>query len=778
MGPRVSYFIGDCDEWMTGIRSFSQLVYEDVWPGIDLLLEIDDETLKYEFTVAPGADPAQIWMRYDSTAVRVDEDDRLILDFGSHQLADDAPVAWTLNGGEVGSGVEAKNCLECESGATYRTFEIGPYDRSLPLVIDPAIRLFSGYFGGEESDVIQSVAFGDDGSIYIVGDTTSNGPIFPVRRGPDLTYNGARDAFVAKLDSEAQNVEYCGYLGGSSAEEASGVAVDSEGRLYVTGRTFSADFPVVGGLPYAFAGGFHDVFVARVNPSGTALEYSSLIGGAREDFAEGIAVDPMGAAYLIGWTSSDESTFPVVSGPDLTFASGHLYGTDSFVAKVAAGGQSLVYCGYVGGDRDEYDGDIAVNDQGEAFLVGTTYSASDSFPVAVGPSLVYAGDSAECDTCGGDAYVAKLDASGSSFIYCGYIGGEGWDAAHGVDLGPDETLYVTGVTNSNESTFPVAEGPDLSYNGPVSPPYKGDGFVAKVAAKGDALHYCGYIGGSGDEYAFAVSVDSNGNAAVVGQTDSTDFPVRFGPVVEPAGRTDAFVCLVDRSGRSLVYSGFLGGSAQDTLYDVDTDRNDDILVGGWTASPDIPTVGGPVPSYIGNADGFLSKIRTDSEILRGCRRGTVNRSTGASEQAVFVNGTAGDILSRVYLSSSDPIEVSVMPSSAGPQPAQFALYAWANEPVDQTVTVLPFALGTSCLPTYLSGGGEPLPRAVWNNAGRIPLLGRATMESSAAPWAQLVAPSGSGRSLTATLQGILEDAGSAADVPASVTNAVVIVIDE
>jgi hypothetical protein len=242
------------------------------------------------------------------------------------------------------------------------------------------------------------------------------------------------------------------------------------------------------------------------------LIYCGYIGGLHWDSAVGIAVDTAGNAYVSGYTYSTQATFPVTVGPDLSFNGGDY---DAFVAKVNAAGTGLDYCGYIGGSGSDDCTSIAVDDAGNAYVTGRTGSTEATFPVTVGPDITHNGGIE-------DAFVAKVNADGTALVYCGYVGGIGEEWGYGIALDTAGNAYVTGLTNSSGATFPVTVGPDLSFNGGES-----DAFVARVNATGNALDYCGYIGGSGGDCGFGIDIDRAGNAYVAGATTSTEatFPV-------------------------------------------------------------------------------------------------------------------------------------------------------------------------------------------------------------------------------------------------------------
>ncbi len=326
--------------------------------------------------------------------------------------------------------------------------------------------LYAGYIGGSGADLGRGITVNSKGNAYVTGSTTSTAATFPVLVGPDLTENGGQDAFVAKVKANGAKLVYAGYIGGNGTDVGRGIALDSTGKnAYVTGSTTSAadTFPVLVGPDLTENGGT-DAFVAKVSADGTGLAYAGYIGGDRSDEGDGIVVDSTGNAYVVGTTTSAETSFPVLVGPDLTYNGNR----DAFVVEVSADGTGFVYAGYIGGSASDEGRGIAVNDKGNAYVVGTTSSAADTFPVLVGPDLTYNGEQ--------DAFVAKVKANGAKLVYAGYIGGNGTEEGRGIALdSKGKKAYVVGTTSSTADTFPVLVGPDLIDNGGT------DAFVAKIS---------------------------------------------------------------------------------------------------------------------------------------------------------------------------------------------------------------------------------------------------------------------------------------------------------
>jgi len=629
---KISYFKGPKETWKTGLATFGRVVYSDLWPGIDLVYEGDSGRLKGTFVVRPGADPSKIQLAYSTglsgaQSVSLTKEGRIQVETPVGSFSEDAPVSYQeIEGKRVevqtpytlispkGGATAAKGTAQRVSGASQPLvygFAVGAYDVKKPLVIDPVTLIYAGYIGGSSDAYGYGIAVDATGAAYVTGFTNSSEATFPVVGGPDLTYNSGVDAFVAKVDPSGMALSYAGYIGGSSSDNGTGIAVDATGAAYVTGWTYSSEatFPVVGGPDLTYNGGY-DAFVSKVAPDGTVLIYSGYIGESGYDGGSGIAVDSTGAAYVTGATSSSEATFPVVGGPDLTF-NGYY---DAFVAKVVPDGTALSYAGYIGGSSLDYGTGIAVDATGAAYVTGFTESSEATFPVVDGPDLTHNGGYY-------DAFVAKVAPDGTALSYAGYIGGSEYDS--GSDIAVDSTgaAYVTGYAGSSEATFPVVGGPDLTFNGVR------DAFVAKVDPSGTALIYSGYIGGSSLDYGYGIAVDAIGAAYVTGLTSSSEatFPIVGGPDLtyngdsgreeDPIG--DAFVAKVDPSGTVLSYAGYIGGAGDDWGSGIAVDATGAAYVTGFTGSSEatFPVVGGPDLTFNGGyTDAFVAKICPDTDI--------------------------------------------------------------------------------------------------------------------------------------------------------------------
>ena len=598
----VSYFRGQPGDWLAGLPTYSGIFYTNLWPGVNLAYSGDESKLKYEFIVSPGTGPSTIRLTYTgATGVALNRNGQLEIKTPAGCLIDEAPVAYQIKNGQKISVPVHFEILEKRTEAnglvsSTHTFKVENYDPCLPLIIDPAILVYSGYVGGSSDDGALAIAIDTSGNAYITGKTASYD--FPATPGPYKNFNGpamGTDAFVAKINPSGSSLVYCGYLGGSYNDSGAGIAVDSDGNAYVCGYTFSDNFPVNIGpyiSPNSNVTQRSDAFITKINASGTYLTYSGYLGGTSDDLATSVVVDSSGRAYICGIT--DSSDFPTKTGPDLTYNGLK----DAFVTRVAASGASLDWCGFIGGTQDDFGAWVAIDSSGNAYVTGYTASTPGHlFPVKTGPDLTHNG--------GIDAFVAKINSNGSSLVYCGYIGGTSDDYGAGIAVDNSGNAYVTGATIS-ATGFPVTVGPDLTYNGGY------DAFVAKVNSGGTGLTFCGFLGGSADDLGLSIAVDSSGISYIAGASDSSNFPVSGGPDLIYNGNRDAFVTTLRADGQGFYYSTFLGGSAIEEANGVAADGAGNIYIAGFTNSTDFPVQGPFIkPNPLVNEDCFVTRIYED-----------------------------------------------------------------------------------------------------------------------------------------------------------------------
>jgi hypothetical protein len=387
------------------------------------------------------------------------------------------------------------------------------------------------------------------------------------------------DVFVTKLSPSGSSVVYSTYLGGSGDETATGIAVDAAGNAWITGRTSSADFPTVN--PYQTQRGGLDAFVTMVSPSGSSLVYSTYLGGGLDDAANAIAVDAVGSAYVTGYTCSDD--FPTVN----PFETGLGGCEDAFVTKLSPSGSSLAYSTYLGGSTSEVGFGIAVDADGSAVVTG--YTCSADFPLV---------DPLQAGPAATDAFVTRLSPSGSTLVYSTFLGGDGLDVGTHVALDGADNAYVTGYTDSAD--FPTLNAYQLHQGAR-------DAFLTKISPSGSSLVYSTYLGGRSDEVGYGVAVDVTGSAYVAGATRSTNFPTQK-PLQSHEGDWDAFVTKFTPSGTGLVYSTYLGGGSLDRANGIAVDGSGSAYVAGTTESVDFPLQHPYQPVRAGNRDAFVVKL--------------------------------------------------------------------------------------------------------------------------------------------------------------------------
>jgi hypothetical protein len=624
---QANFLIGRQEEWRLGVPLYGGVTYRELYPGIDMVYGGRQQELKSEFIVAPGADPSQIRLRYVGAGeMRIDENGALVVPVHG-ELREQAPILYQERDGHP-VAVDGRFAL---AAGGIVSFIVNDYDAGLPLIIDPVLS-YSTLLGGSSSNAATALAVDASGSAYVAGFTASYD--FPAA-SPEQNFNaGGNDVFVAKLNPSGNGLTYCTYLGGRADDRAYGIAVDASGSAYVTGSTASANFPVVNALQSKLAGG-KNAFVAKLNPAGNSLVYSTYLGGSASDTGNGIAVDSGGNAYVVGDTTS-------LNFPAGGMQKGNGGGQDAFVAKIGANGSTLVYSSYLGGANDDHGAAIAVDSSGTAYITGSTWSAN--FPVANAWQGANGG--------GQDAFAARFSANGNSLLFSTYLGGSGGsleypESGQGIALDGQGNAYIAGATSS--SNFPVLNAFDSFLSGAA------DAFVTKLTASGVPV-YSTYLGGTGGDTANAIAVDAGSNVYVVGQTFSSDLPVVNAFQTAYGGDYDAFAARLSPAG-ALVWLSYLGGSGSDTATAVALDPAADVYIAGWTLSPNFPVLNAYQSTVAGNYGAFVAKVPSGA--------------AGAPPVAVGVAPNSGSGYSQTFsfqvsdsLGASDLTTVSVLLNSS------------------------------------------------------------------------------------------------------------------
>lgn len=647
---KSNYFIGsDPAKWQRNVPQFGEVRYREVYPGIDLVYHGNQGKLEYDFEIAPGAEPTRVAMEFEGTRPRLSRDGDLMLSLPGGDVAMQAPRAYQKAGAKeeiVPSRFVVRNG---EVG-----FEIGDYDRSRTLVIDP-ILAYSTYLGGSGNEACTlilgtttpisgcpAVAVDEASNAYIAGSTESTD--FPIPAGGtpfQSTLKGTANIFVAKFNNTGSTEEFATYIGGSGVDTTAGVAVDLAFNVVVTGNTSSTNFPTKNAFQASPLNTTNKhIFVSKLDPTGSTLLYSTYLSGLGVDVATGVALDPGGNAYVTGTTTSTEvnTGFPSTVGAFQTApASGS--SIQFFLTKVnptVAGVASIPYSTYFGGGNSlntgpaAVGGGVAVDVDSNVYITGGTsflhVGLSNDFPIlnAYQGCLDQAGSTTNCSTTVSnyDVFVAKLNPTaitGTQLLYSTYIGGTLDDIGYGIAVDSSLSAYVTGSTASTD--FPA------SGTGVFQPTNNGgpsDAFMAKLGAPTTTgnlqgfvpLLYSTYIGGGGADVGLGIAVDTIQGARVAGWTNSTNFPIVNYPVqaVYGGGAGDAFVARIDTNATVFNaaghYSGYLGGSGADYGTGIAVDPQGASYVAGETQSPvpSFPLVAPFQSALDGPSDAFLSKL--------------------------------------------------------------------------------------------------------------------------------------------------------------------------
>lgn len=595
-----NYFKGNNPQkWQTEIPNFAKVRYKNLYSGIDAVFYGNSQHLEYDLCVSPGSSPDNIRLHIDgSQQINLsDTGDLHVVTHDDQEMIMQKPFIYQIvDGNRV--AIEGHYTLLANNDIG---FSLGQYDTTKSVVIDP-ILLYSTFLGGSNDDEANGVAVDSNNNVYIVGLTLSNN--FPILNAFQPTSPGLSDAFVSKFTQTGTSLalSYSTYLGGSLGNQGWGIAVDNSGNAYIAGLTSSSDFPVMNPFQATLNGG-ENAFVTKLNPSGSALVYSTYLGGSSLDGALAIAIDSSGNAYVTGFTRS--ANFPVTPGAFQPAIGGT--GVSVFVTKFAPAGNTLVYSTFLGGGGNSFDSGqgIAADSLGNAYVTG--YTGSSTFPTTPGAfQTTLLGSN--------NAFLTKFSPTGNPLVFSTYLGGTSFDQGYAVALDSSNNAYVTGFTFSPD--FPVTPGAFQTILGNVGGNPSENCFITKFSLNGDSLVYSTFLGGNMDsggnnaaDQAFGIAVDSTGAAYVTGLAHTVDFPILNAFQTTLNGTQNAFIAKLAPSGSALEYSSYLGGSDTDGGNDVAFDSLGRAYVVGYTSSTNFPTVDPFQADYGGGPfDAFLSVI--------------------------------------------------------------------------------------------------------------------------------------------------------------------------
>ena len=454
---RVNYFFGkDPKRWHTNVPNYGRIRYKNVYPGIDLVYYGNHQRLEYDFELSAGCDLNRIRFEIEGAdQIQLDSNGDLILKTTVGELRFQSPIVYQESKGQR-VAVDGRYVMR---DSTHIGFRVAQFDSGKALVIDPVL-VYSTYLGGSGGDVPTGIAVDSAGSIYVEGDTDSID--FPLAALGSLPA-GDVHVFVAKLDPTGSSLVYADYLGGSSFDYGSGLALDSSNNVYITGNTLSIDFPMVSPYQGTFPGTV-SAFLSKLSPDGSSLLYSTYLGGNGYEVPSGLAVDSSGNMIVAGYTTSTD--FPAVNAYQSTASPklGGVYGVYGFLTKFSPDGLSLVYSTYFVGSSNvaldcsgspcwpqpvNYIIGLAVDSVVNVYVAGNTNTYD--FPITPGAYL--GTDSIPLN--GAVGFVNKFGSSGSLQYSTYFYQSSGpLTRIYAIAVDSSASAYITGMATS-DGTFPL-----------------------------------------------------------------------------------------------------------------------------------------------------------------------------------------------------------------------------------------------------------------------------------------------------------------------------------
>jgi len=572
-----NYFLGnDPEKWHADVPAYGEVVYRDIWPGIDLVFRQEAGHVTYDVIAAEGYDPNQIRFEYEGADEVVrNEDGSYRIETPLGRVVDQRPQHGEKRG-EFGWALAAPAASDRETPTGKRS----GYEAALQ---------YSTYLGGNGFDEAYCIALDLYQNSVVAGMTGSTN--FPVTGGAyDLTYDGLTDAFVAKIDVFGTSLHWATYLGGFFAEEVTAMTLDGGSNPLLTGWTQSHDFPTTTGAYDETYNNGSDVFVARLSYFGNVLFWSTYLGEFGTDEPTGIVRDNYADVYITGRTNS--SGFPTTNG---AYDESHNGDYDVFVAKVHGAGHQLLWSTFIGGSGTDIGNDIVLDPSSNVIVTGSTQSSG--FPTTTG-----AFDETYGYGSGGDAFLLKLGSAGSALQWSTFLGASSMDGGRAVTIDASQNPIVAGMTYSVH--FPTtADAYDTTLNG-----LNADVFLTKCSAGGDSLVWSTFLGGSDYDLPCDLDLDASGRPVLTGYTYSTDFPTAGCAYADSnSGYYDVMLSRLSADGSALEWSSYLGGSYYDYAHGLVIDVSDHAVITGYTTSPDFPTASFPGTSVYDTsfAEGYM-----------------------------------------------------------------------------------------------------------------------------------------------------------------------------
>jgi len=594
-GGVSNYYRGrDTRNWHEGVPHYRRVVINDVYAGVNLVYYGNRGHLEFDFEVSPGTAPDKILMAVEvALGLEATDEGAIRLRTGQGDFQLHRPTVYQWVGTER---VEIAASFELADN-NLLAFEIGAYDETQPLIIDPILE-YATFLGGQEDDLIHAATTDADGNAYLTGST--DGFTYPARNGFDTTFDRNLDAVITKLNPEGTAIVFSTFLGGDNSEAGYAITLDGDRNVFVAGEAEDAgvggfDFPTTPGVLDDTIGGVCDAWIAKISATGGTLEFATLLGGARDEIANALRVDAAGNIHVVGETGGAFVTTP--GAFDRIFGGG---GADLFYVKLNADASELLYSTYIGGSGPESGPSIQLDEMGYLYLAAT----SPSIDLQTTPGAFQ-----EARNGGTDVFVLKINPEGDPPEYWTYLGGNQEEGNVSLALDPFGNIYLTGLTES--TVFPVSEDA-------LFPKIGGgrDAFVAKLDMTASELLYSTFVGGSGADFGAAIVVDPEGSILFTGSTASPDFPTTA-EAEDPThgGGKNVFIAKLSSSGDRLLYSSYFGGGnnltvAPNSLF---LDSLGRTVVAGtfeFIGAEDFPSTPNSLQSIspLGQFNGFVTKF--------------------------------------------------------------------------------------------------------------------------------------------------------------------------
>jgi hypothetical protein len=589
-----NFFYGNVPgKWCTDAPNYGEVYYENLYDSIDLRYYTNDNGLKYDFIIQPGAELEQIKLKYKGAEIiSINDCGNLEIETELHNLIENKPFIYQL---EFGQKKSIDGQFEIHGNCEYGFKILDEYDRSRPLVIDPLVTMeYSSFLGGMDYNYGTDVETYSAGYPYVTGYTWSTD--FPKTAGSyQPNKDGGCDSFVLKFNKFGTVLIYGTFLGGSVNDYAMDIEVDSSGNAYVIGDTRSSDFPTTTGSFDRNYDNHDDAFALKLNPSGNSLLYSTYLNGDDEDKALGLAVDSNGVAYITGYTRS--SDFPISNN---AYDENHNGQQDVFALKLNSIGSNIISSTFVGGFQKDIGYDIAADTNGNIYVTGVT--ESNHFPTTPG-----AYDTKHSGAFESDVFVLKLNSAARVLTYSTFVKGNYIDVGYSIDLDNQNNPIVAGMTDS--TNFPVTPGVVDSTHS------NGEMFVCKLNYNASKLIFSTLFGGNGGETIYDMELDSFENIYLTGFTGSQNFQVTDDAFDNYNNNQDGFLVILNNDCTNLIYSTFIGDTYSETGWGIAFDQKDSVFITGETKSNNFYTTSSAYDNtYGGTLDLFLQKYSVSSEL--------------------------------------------------------------------------------------------------------------------------------------------------------------------